>query len=162
MRDIEINDDPKFQHRTDRVQKVAWVLMALFVMASLAGWLGQSRFSTREAANDRVKVEYDAFVRRGTETELRIEVVPRSGDTEVAFSLPRRYLERVSIEKIFPEPARTEPTEDGVRFVYRTGGHEEAVDVVLTVVPQKPGRFRGEVSDLSSESPIEFDQLAYF
>lgn len=156
MRDIELNDDPNFQRKTEKVQKVGWVLIALFLLASFGGFLGRSRFSTRDVANENVSVEYDAYIRTGSESELKIVAKPRAGESQVAIWISRPYLDRIEIEHIFPEPEKTESDEMGVRFLYRAPPGSDTVEVVFTIVPQTPGRFHAQVSEL------EFSQLAYF
>jgi hypothetical protein len=162
MRNIEVNDDPEYQRKTEIAQRIGWVFMAIFLVAAVAGFLGQSRFSTREVSEQRMTLEYDKFIRTGTETELKVTVHPKEGATSVAFWVPRSYLDEIEIEHALPEPERTETSDDGVRFFYPVPPGGKPVEVVITIVPQKPGRFRGLVTELSSSSALEFDQVAYF
>lgn len=165
MRDIEVDDDPQFQRKTEVVQKVGWVFIAIFLIAAVVGLLGQSRFSTREIANDGLSVEYDAYVRRGTESELKVVAHPRSGSKDVVIWMSREYVDGITFEKIFPEPEKTESSDDGVRFFFTAPPNAKSVEIVFTIVAPKPGRFRAEVSDLSADlrrNPVEFTQLSYF
>ena len=118
--DIEIDQDPEFQQRDWRVQRVGRIAMAVILIAALAGAFGDGVLSSRtvRTADGRLAVEYDRIARHGAPQPLRVHVAARApGDSIVDVWIAQQYVHGIVMREISPPPAET--WAGGERLVYR-------------------------------------------
>jgi len=130
--DLEIGRDVEFQRRQWAVQRVAWLVMTLVVLAALAGLLGAGPLSDTSAQAGPLRVEYGRFERRHAPEELELEVAPGvANDGRIEVWLSTDYLDTIELEGMVPEPARV--TADGDRMVYsfEVGDADQPVTVLV-------------------------------
>lgn len=120
---LPVGEDMAFQRRNWRAERIAWSIMAALVAAALAGLFGTgpaSRASVRDDAG-LITVEYDRFLRLGSQTSLRITLAPAaivSGHATV--ELDRDFLRTFRLEGADPAPASALAGPPGLRQVFRT------------------------------------------
>lgn len=162
---LEVDQDLAFQRRSWVVQRVGWGLMALVVLAAVAGLLGSGPLSNARAeVPGLMTLEYHRFARLDTGETLRLSLRPAAtaGDT-VRLSLTQAFLGAVRIETVQPPPARVE-VGDG-RLVYVFPVAEPRVPMVVTFAyqPREVGAAHGVVGLESTPEPrhVAFRQLVY-
>lgn len=112
---VHLNSEPRLEKRTWIVQRTAWALSALLLLAVALGLLGRGYLSRMvgATADGSLRVEYHRFLRAQgfTETEVSVLHTGASGTGragEVRVWISTAFLETMSIERITPPPSRTE------------------------------------------------------
>ena len=154
-----------FQRRVWRVQRVAWVLMALVVLAALLGLTGSGPLSRRSvtSADGAVRVEYERFLRRGATTTLRIHAGLASSEAaRLAVWLARPYLDEVTINGVQPTPASVQASHDRVTWSFAVSAQDPGAPLTVTIhlVPGAIGRLRAAVG-LGPGPGLGFSQWVY-
>ncbi len=121
-RSIDIETDRRFQERFWRFERVAWGLMALLVLAALAGFTGKGGpFAHAEAAAGAARIDYPQIARWQTADSLTVEFGPdASGRAEVL--LPSQFTDTFAIESVDPQPAEVLATPEGMLFRFDLQG----------------------------------------
>lgn len=141
--DLELGQDLDFQRRSWRVQRVAWVLMLLIVIAALLGLFGGDGVlnqATLGAVDSGLRVQYHHFDRVLDPTHLRVEL-GGSGHLWITNAL----LERVTIDEIIPEPEQMIAGEERTTFVFELAAGDPAGMVIISYKPQRIGQLSGQI-----------------
>lgn len=145
--DLEINEDLEFEHRSWQVQRVAWAILGLVVLAALLGLLGGGGplSVARAGQGSPLEITYARFARHNNPVEMAVRLRPGAapGD-EARLWISSAYLDAVKIERIEPEPAQVVLGADRVTYVFRQGAGEGG-RVVLHIMPQHVGRHEARV-----------------
>lgn len=139
----QIGEDMRFQERWWRAERIAWVAMALFVLAAAAGVFGSgpaSRASSTAAGGARL--EYPRFLRARAQAEL-IVVLPAAGRVRRSLVLSPSLLERFEVEALVP-PARAARSGEGLHYTLHTEPRAPA-RAWLRVRARRPGWVDGTV-----------------
>jgi hypothetical protein len=166
--DVDPFDSPAalaHQRRVWRVQRVAWALMALLVLAALLGLTGSGPLSRRSvtSADGAVRVEYERFLRRGATTTLRIHARPNEREAAgLAVWVVRSYLEDVTIQGVQPPPERVQASHDRVTWSFQLSAQDPGAPTTVTIhlVPEAIGRLRAVVGP-DARPGLEFSQWVY-
>jgi len=115
---LDLQYDPAYEEREWKAQRIAWTLMGLAVIATLAGFLGVGPFSKKHAGKvgNALYVEYQRFGRYHAPTELKVFCRPERKE-QFELSFDRAFIEATEIKEISPEPEET--STEGDRYVYR-------------------------------------------
>jgi hypothetical protein len=132
-RAIEVHDDPDLSHRTWSVQAVGRWLLALVIVAALAGMVGHGPLSWTSARADdgRLTIEYERFGRRGGSQDVTIEVagaLATEGQWTVVLS--GALATKHELTTITPEPASMRAVADGVELTFEQVGDADLAAVV--------------------------------
>ena len=142
---LELDEDLGFQIAEWRAQRVAWVIMALVVIAALAGLVGPGPLSAARAAGGSVEVTYDRFLRYGVDTEVTVTARGPATADSLVVRFARGYLESFEIVQTHPEPvAQLAAAADLVHVFHFADGAERRV--VYRLEPKAAGRVRGAVA----------------
>ena len=96
--------DHRFHRNEWRIQRIGWVLVALFLALAAAGLFGNGPLSRAHADSAGGRLEYQRFTRFGLTTDLVVTpVASANGITRVEIS--GDYLEAFRVEHVTPEPA---------------------------------------------------------
>ena len=118
---LEIQQDPPFQDREWRIQKVGWVLMALLLISALAGLTGRGPLADAEQSNGGAVLQYDRITRHFSKTQIRLRLQqPVTGPLEVWMT--RAYLDGLTVDDITPEPDSMSASADRVWFSFSARG----------------------------------------
>ena len=105
---LEILLDPAFQRREWVIQRIAWVLMGVILLAALLGLFGDGPLSHASARSPdgRIRVAYERFLRNHAPGEFSVFVEPGAVDADgrVRVWLARDYLESVRLKEVVPAP----------------------------------------------------------
>src|SRR5688572_13281135 len=111
---LDSSEDPEHERREGAVQRAAWVVMALFLVAALAGLFGSGPLARAQASARGFDVEYPRFARRDAPTEVRVSLAQ---GVPAQVWLARDVLGSWEIEEVTPTPESVTPEAD--RLVYR-------------------------------------------
>jgi hypothetical protein len=160
---LELEQDPTFQRREWRAQRVGWIIWAGFLSAGLLGLLGPGPLSQREAssADGRLTVSYNRFVHRHHPIEFDITMQPEN-ETQNALRLhlSRSLLSRIKISRIEPEPASRELTADGAWYEFRCEPGLADAKAVFHVECDRIGSGGGAMR-LAGSDPVLLEQFVY-
>lgn len=126
----EVGANPDFERRWWRVQQGVWVVLGLFVLATLAGLLGRGPLShaTADAPGGEVGVEYERFGRRAAPLVTKVHVgrgLLRAGQVRVTCNGP--FADGLRLQTVTPAPLLAEPLADGTPvLVYADGAWDDA------------------------------------
>lgn len=76
--DLQVDQDLNYQQREWLVERVAWAVLALVVLAALAGLLGGGPLSQATAGGEGwpLQVQYGRFVHHRGPTDIQIQLQP--------------------------------------------------------------------------------------
>jgi len=152
---LQIDQSLDFQRRFQRIQTIAWRVLALVPVAAVAGLFGGGLFSEVTADGGGASVSYDRFGRRSVDTELQVTVKRVSSPVTVAIS--RDLMDGYDVSEIRPQPQRVAAYAD--RLVYQFAARPGA-SISFTVQPQTLGSTHGTVT-VAGARPVELHQLVY-
>jgi hypothetical protein len=160
--DLEIAQDLAFERREWIVERAAWAAMAVLVAAALVGLLGPGPLARRtaETGDGTLRVAYDRFARAEAPTDLEVHVRPAGGGEELRVWVGRAYLDAVTVERVLPEPVRTETAPDRVTFAFRLRDPRAPAIVRFHVQPERFGRPEARVG-VEGAGEVSFRQLVY-
>jgi hypothetical protein len=119
--DLDVEQDDKFQKREWRVEKLGTVLLVLFILAGLLGFLGHGPFSqtTVESEAGTVQVDYQRIIHHLTDEDLSFQI---SGDAvqndKVTLVLTGPWTSEVDITGISPQPSTQYAVPGGVALEF--------------------------------------------
>ena len=161
--DLEISQDLNFQRRSWVVQRVAWVMLALLILAALLGLFGSGPLSRAMAGRQDgpLRAEYHRFWRFKSPMSLRLHIGPqaaRSGQARVWLS--RSYLEAMSVQHVTPQPQRVEVGPDRLTYVFTLSQPERPTAVTFNIEPEMPGSVPGQAG-LENGAVVSFRHFIY-
>lgn len=137
---LQLDEEMDFLRAAWRWQRVGWIAMALLVLSALAGLLGQGPLAHHEAAVGALQVRYERIAREAALTTLHVEIDSAAiRDGTVELSLDRRYLGRVQIERVSPQPRSVVAGVDTLRFRFDAMREHGPVAVRFDLVPRRAG-----------------------
>lgn len=131
-------DEIGFQRKEWMVQRVAWGVMAVVVLAALAGFFGAGPVShtTTETADGSLEIEYDRFVRHEARSSMELSVSPSAvQDGKATLYLSRALVDRWRVEHVTPAPSTESSSSDWVILEY---------EVLGTTTPRIELHYRGD------------------
>jgi hypothetical protein len=154
---LQIDQALTFQRRFERVQRVAWWLLALVPVAAIAGLFGGGLFSEATAGSERarVTVTYQRFGRLTADTELQLKFAGPARTTDVAIS--RAFLDRYDTSEVRPQPLRVRTLANAIVFTFAAAPAGRAT---FSLTPAEVGSSRGTVT-VSDGTPVHVKQLVY-
>ena len=91
--ELDTTEDPVFERRQWRMERIAWTLLGVVVLLALTGLLGAGGpLSTTHAvsADGSLRVEYPRFARRQAESDITLHVaVPGDGPLRITLDRAR-------------------------------------------------------------------------
>jgi hypothetical protein len=148
---VDTNEDVAHERREWVVQRVAWALMAAFVLAAALGAFGHGPLAHARVERRGLAVEYQRFARHGATTS--VEITAAGGEVWIGAEL----LEGAQVGEVLPEPERTRLEADRLVLEYPA---RAPARVVLEVKPSRPGRLVYRVGAAGGEE-AELRQLVY-
>jgi len=156
--DLQVHQDLSQERMEWKIQRVAWAVALLILLAALAGLLGPGPLSHAEAGDAPLRVEYNRLVRYQAPEVLRIHLGPgaaRGGKSRIWLS--RAFIEQVELKHVDPEPSSVEAGAD--RFTYTFDAANGGV-VVFHFEPNTFGRTESAVG-ADGAQPVAVGQFVY-
>jgi hypothetical protein len=160
---LELEQDATFQKREWRVQRIAWVLWGVLILAGLAGLLGPGPLSKQEAASSdgRLSVSYNRFVHYHHPTTLEVTMRPEDeNDDSLRLQLSQPLLDRIQIERIEPEPMSRELAAEGTWYEFRCEPGVANAKVIFHIEYDAMGSGSGQLH-LAGSQPVEIKHFVY-
>jgi hypothetical protein len=161
--DLEIQEDLPFQRREWLVERVAWGVMALLIVAALLGLFGTGPFSRATAGDETIplSLEYDRYGRLLAPATLRVHIGRDIGDDGfVRVWFERRYMETVELQQVTPEPENAEAAGDRLIFAFRLTDPERPSAITFNIRPSRFGLLSGRVGLIDGPT-LRFQQFVY-
>lgn len=143
-----IVEDPAFERRTARWQRLGWIAIGGILLAAALGLFGRGAFNggNRTTPDGTLSVHYPRFWRQQSPMVLRLAIDGRHiRDGRAHFWLNRDYLDAVTLSAVTPRPTEERVLEDGVAFVVDVEPGADRATVRLEVIPEGFGMLRGRV-----------------
>lgn len=130
-------EDRDWQERFWTVQRIGWLLMALLVIAALAGATGKGGpLSSTTLRTDSGTINYPRITRWQSSEDVVVTLPAHlTGDVELLVS--PAFSRVFSIDSIVPAPSDARTTPAGLQFTFRTAPGGEK-DIIIHVTSGKP------------------------
>ena len=158
---LEIKIDPVFQQRSWRAERMAWMVIAVLLLAALLGLFGDGVFSHAKAvdASGALEVEYERLARASAPLRLQLRAwAPQAGEVQVWLS--RAYLDEMCVEAISPLPEQVEATADQLIYRFRTPSAGTRLNIIFQLTPQHAGRLSGQAG-MAAGAQVNFHSFIY-
>ncbi|HEY5800017.1 MAG TPA: hypothetical protein VIT92_07340 [Burkholderiaceae bacterium] len=157
---MDIETDEKLEHREWAVQRVAWTLLVLLMIAIALGLFGRGGAlsdATVAAPGGGYHMDYQRFVRSHAPDVLRVRAA--TPGEQFAIRLDRGYLHDIALQQVHPAPARVVADAGGTTFHFHTqaGG---SIEANFHYAPEKIGPLRGTLA-VGGGAPQYFSQFVY-
>ena len=149
--------DHRFHRNEWRIQRVGWVMVALFLAMAVAGLFGNGPLSRAHADGAAGRIEYERFLRYGLSTDLVITPAGAAHGVN-RIEIDTEYLEAFRVEHITPEPAAARMT--GTRLLYEFASAAPGASISISIRPQRLWRHRASIT-IDGGAPLEISQLTY-
>lgn len=150
---LDVAEDRSWQERFWTVQRVGWVLMAMFIIAAVAGITGKGGpVASATARTPAGEIDYPRIARWQTDELLVVRLGPAmSGKVDVAVS--REFTELFTVGSIVPQPTSSVATGDGQRFTFDVGGGKGSKAIALQITPANPVLFQPMSVTIANSKP---------
>jgi hypothetical protein len=160
---IEIDRDIEFQRRSWQVQRIAWVLMLVIVVAAVLGAFGNGPLSSAHAGDaSRLSVDYERFVRFVSPEKVTFHIARAAiqPGSSVELWVDREWLARHDVKAIVPEPSETRVTPDRLIYRFSVDSAGFPFRIELDLETMAVGALHGKAG-LTDGSTVLFNQFAY-
>lgn len=153
---LDQETDRRFQLKWWRIERVAWIVMLLVVVAALLGLTGRGGpLSMADTKSGSVTFSYPQFSRWQTATALTAEL--SGADTSVGkMVLPQAFLEHFSVESISPRPTKVVALSDGQMFEFELDG-KGAKTIQFSLRASEPAWWQ----TVSSDHPLAPSDMSF-
>jgi hypothetical protein len=145
---LQIDEDPAFQARSWRVQRVGWGVFVVLIIGGLCGLFGSGPLSraTAGSAGDGFEVEYDRFARAHAAATFVIHVNRRlARNDELGILLAGDVIDAIELESSTPPADGTRVTPDGAVLRFKTDRQAGTLTIVLYAKPRRPGALTSRI-----------------
>lgn len=135
---LEVNEDRAWQEKFWTAQRVGWIVMALFILAAVAGLTGMGGpLASAKAELGGGTIDYPRITRWQADDQMQVRIAPPSPG-EVQLTLSREFVQLFTISSIQPEPAQVQSTAAGHSFTFETEPGERERVVSFSVRATRP------------------------
>jgi hypothetical protein len=159
--DLEISQDIAYTRKVWRFERIGWGLLALLIIAALAGLFGNGPLSSAQAHSPGGWwLEYERFGRRMSPLTLTLHFPADKLAEQVRVQVDRQYLASCEIQQITPQPAETHLEQGSLVYFFPAAASEDWVEITFYLQPQRFGMLSGQVA-VDEHSPVAFGQFIY-
>ena len=135
---LDVNDDRAFQERYWTFQRFAWAVMALILVAALAGATGSGGpLAHAEASGPGGSIEYPRIARWQTAEQMTVRLLP--GASGIArIELGEAFARTFTVETIEPQPSSSAATAAGHLYEFDLGDGWGEKQIILHVRAARP------------------------
>jgi hypothetical protein len=162
---LQINEEPHFQERIWRIERMGWLAMAAILIAAAIGLFGHGMLSRAKVEvtdpaqpAGKMMVEYERFGRAHSESQFVLSGPAATPNKRFSLWLPNDYLQDAELVRITPEPSTQELASNGVRYHFPVQDGPQTV--ILRFKPERSGRLSGSIR-LNDGPPATFDQWIF-
>jgi len=150
--------DHRFHRNEWRIQRIGWVLVALFLALAVAGLFGNGPISRVHAGNGTGQLDYQRFTRYGLTTDLVITPTAGKHDDVIRIEISSDYLEAFRLDHVTPDPVAVRLA--GPNLVYEFASGEPGSSISFHINPQRLWRRSGTIR-IDGGAPLDISQLTY-
>lgn len=157
--------DTRFQEREWQLQRAAWGLLFLGVVASLLGAFGGPgplSLSMARSTGQAIQAQYYRFARLGGEGPVTVTVTEagvRDGTVDVWWN--SAYLDQMAVNSVTPEPESTTAIGDRVRYRFAAEPREGPLTFTFDLTPDGIGSKHAEVAVADGTQRLTYRQFIY-
>jgi len=141
--EFEVGYDAFFERSWLRAAIIGRVLLAIVMLAGLAGLLGRGPFSHRTVADPSgtIKVDYEPIARYGTATQVTLHLDMRrlAEAPDVTVRLSSVFVEPMGFHQVLPQPMREAPDGGGLALTFPADRLQDDAMVRLMLTPDTVG-----------------------
>lgn len=153
---IDLAEDPVFQEKDWRFQRIGWVIMILIIIAALLGLFGDGPFSHGNiAADDGTSVVYEKITRIHKQTSTDI-LIPLSAsaisaseqiETQSYFdvAMSAGFVHGMGLTSVVPAPRHMIQTDSMVVFRFGAFPDTRVLQVTFKWQPPDPGKYSARI-----------------
>ena len=159
--DLEINQDLNFEKRSWKVERVAWVVAALILVAALLGFLGPGLLGKATAASPdkSISLDYYRMERFQAPAEWRLQIDGKlAKQGELRLWVHRRFLEVIGNLQIAPEPESVEIQDERFVYAFKAVKAPPIIKIFFRFEPNKIGKTPAHVGVVDGPA-VEFSQF---
>ena len=133
---------PAFEDGWRRAEIIGRGLMILFIVGCVIGLLGPGLFGHRHHKNGDASLaaDYDAVVRAGAPTTIKLETRVPPGGSQVAVTMSRDLVDDLGLSSITPAPQLWQAGNNSVRITFPVVAGQSHAFILLSGSPSFHGR----------------------
>ncbi|MDP9227135.1 MAG: hypothetical protein M3P18_25470 [Actinomycetota bacterium] len=161
---LEIEEDVPFQKREWRVQRIAWIFLAFFLLAAVLGLVGPGPLSFASAGTSRLRVHYERFVRWQAPQSIVISAAVASAHGVLQIAINRAYLDRISVQQVTPQPSSVKLSRNDFIYSFALSGAARSTTITFDLQSTQMGLLHGRITVGNTGAPstgVGFSQLVY-
>jgi hypothetical protein len=160
--ELEIDEDIELERTNWVVQRIAWVLMALVVLAALLGFTGSGGIKgitqfTAGSQADGLELAYDRFLRRHNPSEIQVTLYPMRDASFQELHFNKDFQEKLHVEQVIPEPAEVYSHAQGITYSFK--GTDSPSTIIFYIKPKHIGSLDLHIT--GSWPKVAFSQFVY-
>ncbi len=132
--DIDIDEDMAYQEREWKIQRVGWAVIWLLILAALLGGFGKGVLANARLGDPSgaLTANYARIERYRSPTTIEVIVGPGQATAgNFALTLNRAFVDRISIDRIDPEPASVKSEVDRLRYEFEVTADGQPAHVFI-------------------------------
>jgi len=137
---IELEEKLDYQLKGWMIQKVCRAGVGIIVLLTAFGLFGNGLLSRKKIEKNGTSLQYERFLRYEKEVDICWTI---TGQEEIQFLIPLRYLDHFKIEKVIPEGYETAITNGYLSYTFKMDKPGVA-SVHFFLNPQKTGNVESE------------------
>src|SRR5687767_835829 len=160
---LEIATDLKQQRRLWIMERVGWTIMAILIVAALAGVFGGGPLSHATAGHpgSALHVDYDRFARHEAPGELKAHIdAKQAQDNKLRIWISRGYLDEVEIERTVPQADSSQLDDNRVIYIFNVTETNKPAEVSFHLRPKGYGKTAGIIGVVGGPE-VQFSQFIY-
>lgn len=160
IHDLEAQDQLRHQRREWIAERIGWGVMALLLLAGMAGLLGQGPLSRDDetSADGKLSLEYERVHRVHAPACLRIRIEQSPSGGPVQLAIARSFDDATIQDEIVPRPSRVESGDGELVYFFDVTGDQPEQLIELRYQYDQFGRFDHALG-LRGQEPLRFRQI---
>jgi hypothetical protein len=152
---LELNDDIAYQKKFWVIERIFWIFLFLFIIASCLGLFGESPLGPASIKKENLKIIYGKFLRFGDSTNIKI-IIPANANPILGIS--KEYIENLDSISIVPFPEKNYYVNNQVKYIFMAD-ESKPLEITISFKTDKRGTLKGFVEN--DGIVINFSQFVY-
>jgi hypothetical protein len=159
---LQVDQDLEHERREWRIERIAWVVFALILLAALAGAFGDGPLARGQAGvvDTALWVDFERLERARDQSHLEIYMRLEAEDGLARLSLNRAYVEAINIRSIRPQPQSEVLAGDRVIYIFEVEATDQPLQVTIDYEAATIGSVDAHLA-LEGGPSLTFSQFIY-
>ena len=158
--EFEVGFDSHFERRWRRAELIGHAVMALFLVAALAGLFGRGPLShhTEGSAASGMSVDFEPFARSQTGTQVTLHLANTTQSPMLDVFIGGNSVEPMGLQRVVPEPVDRRAVDGGIvlSIAVPPGTRDGQVRLMLQPVSLGPNHL---MATLAGHAPLRWTQF---